>query len=166
MKYLLINRHAESPWSNFNVSDHDRELDSKGVSDASMMGKRLLNKEISFDLMLTSSAIRALTTCQLIASEISYPLYEICVKKDIYNSNIDSLKDIICKIDSSVNFLAMFGHNPVLHMLSEEFAEQKIDRFPTCSMAYFELKINSWKDLLQSEKKMLFFDYPENERYG
>jgi len=166
MKYLLINRHAESPFSNFNVSDHDRELNSKGVSDASMMGQRLMDRKILFDLMLSSSAIRALTTCQVIASKVSYPLYEICVKKDIYSSNIDSLKDIICKTENSVNFLAIFGHNPTLHMLFEDLAERKIERFPTCSMAYFELKINSWKDLPDSKRKMLFFDYPENEQYS
>ncbi len=163
MKYLLINRHAESPWSNFNVSDHDRELNAKGVSNASMMGQRLMDKKISFDLMLTSSAIRALTTCQIIASELSYPLYEICVKKDIYASNTDMLKNIIGEIDDKVQSLAVFGHNPTLHSLVEDFSNERLGKFPTCSMAYLELELKSWKEIESCKKRMIFFDYPSNE---
>ena len=164
MKYLLLNRHAKSPWVNLNVCDHDRELNSKGVKDASMMGKRLLDREISFDLMLTSSATRALTTCQLIASEINYPLYDIYVNKDIYSSNKDSLKNIIFSTDNNINSLALFGHNPTLHMLSDELSSEKISKFPACSMTYFEFKTDKWTDLIKCERKMVFFDYPENEQ--
>ena len=82
MKYLLINRHAKSPWNNLNVSDHDRELSEKGVSDALEMGGRLVKREVSFDLMISSTAIRALTTSQLIASRLNYPLYKIVENKE------------------------------------------------------------------------------------
>ena len=164
MKYLLINRHAKSPWVNLNVSDHERRLSDKGVSDASMMGRRLRDRKISFDLMLTSSATRALTTCQLIATQINYPLYDISVNKDIYSSNSDSLKNIIFETDNNINSLALFGHNPTLHTLSEQLSAEKLSRFPTCSMVYFKFKTNDWSDLIKCERKMLFFDYPENEQ--
>ena len=114
--------------------------------------------------MLASSAIRALTTCQLIASEVNYPLYEICIKNDIYSSNSSSLKDIISKTDDSINSLAVFGHNPTLHILSEELMSGKIDKFPTCSMTYFKLKTDRWLNLIDCDRKMLFFDYPKNEQ--
>ena len=162
MKYLLINRHAKSPWNNFNISDHDRELNSQGVNDALSMGKRLLAKGISFNLIITSSAIRALTTSQLIASEINYPLDKIRVEKGIYGANNDDLKDIIHEIDNDVDSLAMFGHNPALHMLSEDLMEEKINKFPTCSMAYFEFKTDNWKEINNCDRKILFFDYPNN----
>lgn len=162
MKYLLINRHAKSPWNNFNISDHDRELNSQGVSDALSMGKRLLDKKISFNLIVASSATRALTTSQLIASEINYPLDEIRVEKGIYGANSDDLKDIIHEIDNDVNSLAIFGHNPTLHMLSEELSGKKIMKFPTCSMAYFEFKTDDWKKINKCDRKMLFFDCPNN----
>ena len=162
MKYLLINRHAKSPWNNFNISDHDRELNSQGVNDALSMGKRLLAKGISFNLIVTSSATRALTTSQLIASEINYPLDEIRVEKGIYGANSDDLKDMIHEIDNDVDSLAMFGHNPALHMLSEDLMGEKIRKFPTCSMSYFELKTDDWKKINKCDSKMLFFDHPNN----
>jgi phosphohistidine phosphatase len=128
-----------------------------------MMGRRLFDRNISFDLMLTSSATRALTTCQLIASQISYPLNDILVNKDIYNSSSENLKNIIFKTDNDINSLALFGHNPTLHIISEELSLEEISKFPTCSMAYFRFETDNWIDLTKCERKMLFFDYPENE---
>ena len=60
MKFLLLNRHANSPWKGQSVSDHDRELDEAGFNEADLMGKRLLDKGVSFDSMVTSSALSCL----------------------------------------------------------------------------------------------------------
>ena len=163
MKYLLINRHAKSPWKNLNVSDHDRELDETGFSDALMMGKRLFDKSISFDLMLTSSATRALTTCQLIASEIKYPLENIKVDSSIYGSGIEDIQKIICAIDSdSVESLAIFGHNPTFHILSEKVSGQVIQKFPTCGMMYIQFDTHKWSNCFNSNVETIFFDFPKN----
>ncbi len=162
MKYLLLNRHAKSPWKNIHVSDHDRELNEKGFSDSTMMGKRLLDKKIKFDAMISSSALRALSTCQLIALEIGFNIEDIDVNKDIYGANHQELKKIISKTDNKIKNLAIFGHNPTLHVLSEKLYGKVIERFPSCSMIFVEFKTNDWSDCFNSNREVVFFDYPGN----
>ena len=157
MKYLLINRHAKSPWLNLNISDHDRELNDRGFKDASDMGKRLFKKNISFDLMLTSSAARALVTCQLIASEIRYPIEKIEINSAIYGADIVGLKNIIKNTPNSIQSLAVFGHNPTLHGISEELHKKNILKFPTCSMLYVSFDTSEWRECFESENKSIFF---------
>ena len=161
MKYLLINRHAESPWSNFNVSDHDRELSDKGFKEASDMGKRLFKKNISFDLMLSSSATRALTTCQLIALEVKYPIEKIEVDSAIYGADVEGLKSTVQNISDDVKSLAVFGHNPTFHAISNELYEKNIPRFPTCSMLYMSFNTDEWGKCFESLNKSIFFDFPK-----
>ncbi len=145
------------------MNDHDRPLDQVGFNDSSVMGKRLCEKQISFDLMLSSTATRALTTCQLIAAEIGYSLEDISTNKDIYGASVEVLKDIITKTDSDkVESLSVFGHNPTLHMLAEELLNEKINRFPACSMVYVEFDTDRWLNAFNSHKKVIFFDSPEN----
>jgi len=163
LKYLLVNRHAKSSWLNFNVSDHDRELNDKGFKDASDMGNRLSQKNISFDLMLTSSATRALTTCQLIALEIDYPIEKIEINSAIYGSEVEELKNIIKNTDDSVKSLAIFGHNPTFQALSEELYEKGIVKFSECSMLYILFEAQSWNQCFNADKKILFFDFPESK---
>ena len=161
MKYLLINRHAKSPWNNLSVSDHDRELNKKGVSDALEMGRRLVEKDMSFDLMISSTAIRALTTCQLIASKLNYPLDKIDQNKSIYGADLDCLKKIVEKLKEEVDSVAIFGHNPTLHLLAEYLSENTIERFPTCSMLYVVFDSEDWSSCFESSYEVLFFDYPK-----
>ena len=161
MKYLLINRHAESPWSNFNVSDHGRELSDNGFKEASCMGKRLFKKNISFDLMLASSATRALTTCQLIALEIKYPIENIRIDNAIYGADVESLKSIIQSTPNNIESLAVFGHNPTFHEISNELHEENILRFSPCSMLYVSFSTDDWKECFKVPGKSIFFDFPQ-----
>jgi phosphohistidine phosphatase len=68
MKKLIIVRHAKSSWDNPDLDDFDRPLNKRGLKDAPRMGKRLKEKHITPDIMLSSPAERALATCQAIAS--------------------------------------------------------------------------------------------------
>ena len=162
MKHLLINRHAKSPWNNLNISDHDRSLNEKGVSDALEMGQRLANKNMSFDLMVSSTAIRALTTCQLIASKLKYPLDEIVQNRGIYGADLNCLKEIVQNFEKETTYVAIFGHNPAYHLLAEQLSGNGIERFPTCAMIYIAFEVEDWPNCFDSSCKVLFFDYPKN----
>ena len=163
MKYLLINRHAKSSFPGININDCERPLNEKGFHDASVMGKRLHEKQISFDLMLSSTAIRALTTCQLIAAEIEYSLEAILTNKDIYGADATLIKKIISNTDSDkVESLSVFGHNPALHMLAEEMSGRKIERFSECSMLYVRFNTVKWSNAFNKGREIVFLDSPEN----
>ena len=160
MKHLLICRHAKSPWAALSVADHDRELNNEGFKEASDMGARLLDRKVFFDLILTSSATRALTTSQLIASEVKYPLGKIKTDKKIYGADVALLKEIISSTDKKVSSLAVFGHNPALTFFANELSNVAILKFPTCAMLSVSIDADSWKNCFNSSRETNFFDFP------
>ena len=81
MKTLYVIRHAKSSWDDPTLSDFDRPLNNRGKKDAPTMGKRLAQRQVVPDLLLSSPAERALTTCKIIAEEIHYPAGKIKTDK-------------------------------------------------------------------------------------
>ena len=86
MKTLFLVRHAKSSRDDPSLPDRDRPLDDRGKQDGPKMGKRLAKRDVKPDLLLSSPALRALTTAQLIAEEIGYKLKDIVVDDRLYAS--------------------------------------------------------------------------------
>ena len=55
IKTLLLIRHAKSSWDNIEVSDFDRTLNDRGKKDAPAMAKRLINRNIPIDAIISST---------------------------------------------------------------------------------------------------------------
>lgn len=70
MKQLLLVRHAKSSWANSGQSDFDRPLNERGHKDAPMMAKRIMDRGIHIDLVISSNAVRALTTAHYLQLQI------------------------------------------------------------------------------------------------
>lgn len=88
MKHLLLVRHAKSSWANPGQADFDRQLNERGHKDAPMMAKRILDRNITIDSIITSTALRALTTAEYFAHANEIPkskmiqhdfLYATCI---------------------------------------------------------------------------------------
>ena len=142
MKSLYIIRHAKSSWSDPTESDFDRGLNERGKRDAPRMAKRLKEKEIYPDLMLSSPAKRAFSTAKRLAEVLNY--------------SKNNIKD-------KHNIVLLFGHNPGLTDFVNTLAAEEIniDNLPTCGIVAFNLFVESWKDVSWASAKMLFFDYPK-----
>ena len=64
MKTLLIIRHAKSSWDIASLNDFDRSLNERGKKDAPRMAKRLKEKDIYPDVMISSPAKRGIAPNQ------------------------------------------------------------------------------------------------------
>ncbi|MBC7912920.1 MAG: histidine phosphatase family protein, partial [Pyrinomonadaceae bacterium] len=64
MKQLLLVRHAKSDWNNSDLTDFERPLNKRGQKDAPEMAERLLHQHIIPQLIVSSPAVRALTTAE------------------------------------------------------------------------------------------------------
>ncbi len=82
MKTLVIVRHAKSSWDNPGLPDHERVLSKRGLRDAPRMGARLADWGPPVDRVISSSAVRALTTAELITQEMGLPWDEIVVDEN------------------------------------------------------------------------------------
>jgi len=69
MKTLLLLRHAKSSWEDTKLDDHNRPLNERGKKDAPVMGDYLKNKNLTPDLIISSTAKRAKDTSKLVAKQ-------------------------------------------------------------------------------------------------
>ena len=71
MKSVIIIRHAKSSWDNIGESDFDRPLNDRGKEDAPKMANRLIERKVSIDAFISSSAKRARKTAALFIKEFN-----------------------------------------------------------------------------------------------
>ena len=160
MKKLFIIRHAKSDWDDSSLDDFDRPLNKRGQKDAPFMGQLLANKNIQPDLILSSPALRAITTSQLIAKEVNYDK-AITPNQYIYEAYVTSLQEIIEYIHDSNDTVFLVGHNPGVSALAYMLCGLK-ENLPTCAVVEIEFNCNSWMDANKENSKLISYDYPKN----
>ena len=163
MKTLYLIRHAKSSWDDPFLDDFDRPLNKRGRADAPRMGKRLKEKSIHPDLMVSSPAERALSTCLIIAEKIGYRVHDIHTDRRLYHASEDQWLSIVREFNDANDEVAMFGHNPGLtefvNKLNRAFVT---DNVPTCGIACMKFPVESWKEVKWGTGEIDFFDFPKN----
>ena len=145
MKTLLILRHAKSSWDNSRLVDHDRPLSSRGKEDAPRMGRLLAREDLVPDLIISSSAERALTTAELAAISAGYEA-EIQITRHLYHADPESYIELLQQVADSHERVIVVGHNPGMEELVEQLGGH-YQRMPTAALAQIELPIESWGEL-------------------
>ena len=163
MKKLLIVRHAKSDWSNPNLRDFERTLNQKGLTDALEMAKRLKKRNILPDQIVSSPAVRALNTCEIICKELEIQENKIELNKTIYEASHKTLLQIINNFDDNHDFIALFGHNNGITDLIDYLTNADIFDVPTCGMALVEFPFDNWSMISRDTGSVLFYDYPKLE---
>ncbi len=145
MKSLLLLRHAKSSWKNTRLADHDRPLNKRGRRDAPRMGRLLREEGVVPDLIITSTAERALSTAEAVASAGGYE-NEIKYTRQLYHGWIGTFIEVINSILDDYDRVMLVGHNPGMEEFVEQLTGQSV-RMPTAALAYIELPIERWQQL-------------------
>lgn len=154
-------RHAKSDWHGDIAIDHERPLNKRGLRDAPMMGRRLADMDVRPELIISSSANRAWTTAQLIATEIGYNKNRIKMASEIYGAGLHGLKKIVHGLDSSLHQVMLVGHNPAITALVNWLSDASVHNIPTCGIATLQMASTSWEDFTQAAAELVQYDYPK-----
>lgn len=157
MKTLFLNRHAKSSWNHPGLSDHDRPLNDRGMLNAPLMAARFADTE-SVDLIVSSSANRALTTAQSFAKSLGHE--EIKIEKSIYGAGVHEMIELIVNLPSSLGSVILFGHNPTFSILAQYLDHGFSDHMVTCSLVKIEFEIDSWEMVSQDSGRLVYHHYP------
>jgi phosphohistidine phosphatase len=165
MKTLYLVRHAKSSWDDPGQGDFDRPLNERGKRDAPNMGKRLKEKEINPDLMLSSPARRALSTCKRIAEALGYANEKIKTNRQLYHPDEETILSVIQNLKDKYDSVMIFSHNPALTDFTNAFRndEMIIENIPTCSVVAFQIETDSWRKVRWRHGRFLFFDFPKSK---
>ncbi|WP_373036672.1 histidine phosphatase family protein [Sulfurimonas sp.] len=161
-KRLFIIRHAKSSWKDSKLSDFERPLNKRGKANAPEMGRRLRKRHIVPDMFVSSPALRAKTTAEIIAKKVRYSK-EIVYEDDIYASSEIVIDKIIKKVDDKHRTLFLLGHNPDLNMFVEDYVDFD-ENIVTCGVVEIKFNCKSWKDISRKNAKLISFDYPKKSK--
>lgn len=161
MKKLLLVRHAKSSWVDFSQTDHNRPLNKRGLEAAPVMGQRLLKKQITPELIVTSTAYRAEATAKILAAELGL-LDKIISNTNIYEAGIGNLLEVIYGLNNDFGHVMLVGHNPGFTMLANYLQDDRhIDNMQTCATALLSFDVDSWSEVKSGT--LLDYDYPKNQ---
>ncbi len=161
MLKLGLVRHAKSSWSHTDLNDHDRPLNKRGIRDAPIMAQKVELLFGSPDLLISSTANRALTTAKVFKEAMNLEDMALVQEGGLYHASIDDMMDCVSLIDPEVKYAMLFGHNPTTTYLANSFPGDMIDNVPTCGVIILESTADTWLNLNQANTKRLAFIYPK-----
>ncbi len=161
MKTVYLVRHAKSSWDYHTLRDSERPLNDRGLRDAPFMAKLLRKKGVKPDAIISSPAVRALTTATFFKNELGIEGSDIIIKDEIYEAFSSTIVDLIQKLPDNLNTVMLFGHNPTFTSVANIFSEEYISNMPTCSIVRIDAAISNWSDFKEGKANLTEFHYPK-----
>ena len=149
MKTLLLLRHAKSSWKDSSLQDFDRPLNGRGKKAAETIGRFIRNKQVVPDLILSSSAIRARETVEIVIKTAKLRS-EVRYDERIYEASPQRLLEVVSQIDEERKIVLLVGHNPGLEELLKLLTDRD-EHMATGTFARIDLKAASWDQVLEDK---------------
>lgn len=163
MKEIIFVRHAKSDWENEMLKDVDRHLNERGSRDAYFLSEWFMKQQQNPDLILSSTATRALSTALVFARTMDFDMSNFCLEKKIYESTSATLISLLKEQNDSKHRIMLFGHNPGISNVCNELSKDTdFDNIPTCSIVSFSFDIKHWQELKNNSGNLNYFQFPKD----
>jgi len=162
MRLLTLVRHAKSSWDYEELSDFERPLNERGRRDAPLMAQRAHKLLGRPDHLVSSPALRAITTAHVFAETMDLSLEEIALQPRIYEATPQTLVQILRLLDDADPHVMLFGHNPGFSQLANLLAACPFDEMPTCAVVQIALDTEHWRDTAPGQGKLRHYLFPKD----
>lgn len=167
MKTLTLLRHAKSSWNDPVAADFDRPLNKRGRRAARTIGREMKNRELRFDRVIASPAVRVIETLDDVTEGYGSPLHPQYDRR-IYLASPAALLDLIHEIDDETERLLLVGHNPGLEQLAllladgGELRDEVAVKYPTATVAEISLPVHHWRQVRKGMGNIVRFIRPRD----
>lgn len=154
MRQLLLLRHAKSSWDDPSLPDYARPLNARGRKAASAMRRAIRELGLAPDIVLVSSARRALQTMEALEPWDETPLIE--PMDALYLAEAPQMLRVLQGVAETARSVLLIGHNPGLHnlaqllvgeqgMRADTSAIRKLAKgYPSGALAEFSVSVPWW----------------------
>jgi phosphohistidine phosphatase len=164
MKKLILIRHGKAEDPVHEISDFERSLTLKGKIISRLMAQRLMEKEKSPGIIVTSPAFRALETALIFAGEFVIDTEKIILNSVLYyKMNLQNLPRVLANINEATETVTMFGHNPSFTQMANSLSSEGCDFVPKNGIVCISFNINTWSEIGRNIGKMEYFLKPDKE---
>ena len=141
--------------------DWDRALEARGQHDAPEMDRRLKDTCGKPERILSSPAVRAITTANLMARVLGVSAAKVLQDERLYLASPKAMLEVIHELGASARHLMLVGHNPGITEFADKLSsERSIDNMPTCGVYSLQFDAEAWPDVYWSTGINVEFDYP------
>lgn len=149
-------RHAKSSWKH-EVIDHQRPLKGRGKRDGALVSKYLLDKVKPPQKIITSDAVRALSTAIYFKEAFGIDDKDFTTTHSLYDFSGQNVINIIKNLPDSCNRVMIVGHNHAFTSVANMLGNTYIENVPTCGFVQLKFKIDHWKDITTGKTVMTLF---------
>ena len=160
MKTLLLMRHAKAASTQVGSTDTERPLTAEGREAAERIGEFIRKKGLEVDLGLSSSALRARETREIVTKAAGLGL-EGSDDPRIYEAGAGELLEIISEFDEDLTTVFLVGHNPTLEDLFPILTGNSTHLSPG-TLAKIDLETQHWSDAVLGEGKLDWIVRPKD----
>lgn len=157
-------RHAKSSWEEEGLRDRERPLNKRGKRDAPAMGILLRGRKFQIDCIVSSPAVRALSTAEAVADELQYEKGNIVQEARLYEASASHMLMVVHSWDNRLNTVLMVGHNPGLTHFVNQLTGMGVDNVPTAGIVTVKYPIEQWCDVGEVKGQIHSFEYPKKYR--
>lgn len=168
MRTLHLLRHLKSSWDDPEQADHDRPLAPRGRRAGKAMRRHIGAAGISPQLVISSSAVRAVETWEAIRQGIGSDV-DVEVSDAVYMASAASLLLLLNGLPDAAASVLVVGHNPGIAELAVGLSgtggDQDLRRmnakFPTGGLATLTFE-GSWSSLSWGDAHLAQFVVPRD----
>ena len=166
-KRLTLVRHANAEQES-DVRDFERPLSKKGHGEAGEMARRVHERGLIPDLILTSAAVRTRETAETFAKVLGVPARLVQAEDSLYLAEGDHIITMIRGVGQRVAHLMVIGHNPGISAAAISLAPEAVQGdLPTCAILTMSVSCKTWdlvdrrcvRDAQREAPSRKFFDF-------
>ncbi len=159
---LTLVRHAKTEPARADQEDWDRVLEPRGQRDAPEMARRLKQYEPRPDRVLSSPAVRAVTTATIMVRELGVSAQKVQQDERLYLASPKDMLAVIHELGGRARHLMVVGHNPGITEFADRISsERSVDNLPTGAIYTLQFEIKEWSELEWSSGIDAELDYPK-----
>lgn len=149
MKFVTIVRHAHAEKHEADVEDFERRLDKRGRREAEEMAELAHALALRPDHIVTSPAVRTVSTAKEFARALGFPLQKIRHDDRIYMADRAALVTILRAVPAACRHVLLVGHNPGLSRLAKWLTDDDSigDLAPAALCALKGADVERWADV-------------------
>jgi phosphohistidine phosphatase len=162
MKKIVFVRHGRAEEEAGEITDFERSLTSKGKSISRTMARRFREIEPDPGLITTSPAFRALETALIFAIEFEIKPERIIMDSGLYyQTDFNSLFNLLNTITEQAEILTLFGHNPAFTQIPDRLCIGGCEFLTKTSVVGISFETKTWTGIKPASGNIDYFLKPE-----
>jgi phosphohistidine phosphatase len=164
MKLVTIVRHAHAEKHDGDVEDFERRLDKRGRREAEQMADLAQALGLRPDHVVSSPAVRAISTAKEFARSLNFPLQRIRHDDRIYLAERSTLATILRSTPATARHVLLVGHNPgVSRLVSWLTGDDAGGDLPTAALCTLGGSLERWSELDGGLFEQVRLRWPDDE---